>query len=224
MRRLRRLFSIFRRRVADEPSWPRCWCGSHAVSWRPGSWHVADAGIRGVPPMPRRWLIEAWVLACLLSVGSGCGIYGGWRGSLLRGDWSLEIDRNCRRAASLGMREQPPAGGRAPAGPVDGCCETAPGCCSIFRLAPPDEPAGGRSVAACHARGEFSSHPAERGQGVAFAHGRFHPVPTRPVFTPWICPQPAPAIGGVKPEPSVPRIAPMPEPRLEIVPTPPESN
>ncbi len=161
------------------------------------------------------------VLACLLSVGSGCGIYGGWRGSLLRGigRWkSTEI------AAGLRVWHARAAAGRRPRSSRSSrrLLRDSSGLLLDFQARSPDEPAGCRSVAACHARGEFSSHPAEKGQGVCFAHGRFHPVPTRPVFTPWICPQPAPAIGGVQPEPSVPRIAPMPEPRSEIIPTPPE--
>lgn len=192
-------------------------------NWNLEDWvlNLAVGGAR----VSRRILFQTLALvACCLSVGGGCAIYGGWHGLISRGDWALEMGRLCPWGTGSGGCEQPAANyGEVIALPDQAAsAEGAPiaGLACGPRRA--DMRSGGRGVAACHSCDKISGQTVEEARHQTVVHGRFHPVPTRPVFTPWLCPQPAPRATEPGSERSVPRLAPTPEPRMEVIPTPAE--
>jgi hypothetical protein len=159
------------------------------------------------------------MLAGLLVTSGGCGIYNPRHGMILRGDWSLEMNRvpwlNSRTKSydevgeggcGQGMVVQPPmsAGGCAdvsgaaiarPAQPVAHRCPPGPMIC--------------RTCTGTGAAAPTTPPPQQ------MAQSRFHPVPTRPVFTPWNC-RPADSRTRV---PQRPR-PPQEQPQRELIPTP----
>lgn len=170
--------------------------------------------------MRRRLLSQAFFLvtAAVLVSGSGCGLYNPRHGMILRGDWSLELNRvpwlNSRTqsydevgegCSAPGMLLEPPA--------APGSCANASGApvpCPTQAVAHRCPPAPLRCLA-CE-RSHFASATPPPQQ---VAHSRFHPVPTRPVFTPWTCPTSTSPPGPSQTPPS-----PQAQPERELIPTP----
>lgn len=172
----------------------------------------------------RRLLIFRAILfltaASAVVSSGGCGIYNPRHGMILRGDWSLEMNRvpwlNSRTQSydevgragcSEGMILQPPA-------QPESCVEVSgmPGACgpqmAAHRCPPP--PLVCRKCAGAHGAGAAASPPQQQ-----VALSRFHPVPTRPVFTPWNCPTADPGVGSPQEQQ-----APGMQPPRELIPTP----
>ncbi len=162
----------------------------------------------------RRLLLFQVALAMmggLLATGSGCGLYNPRHGTILRGDWSLELNRtpwlNSRTqsydevgeaSCGPGMVLQPPMSPK-------GCAEV-PGV-PVTHSCPPGPV---RCGTCARVRAPTSAPPPQQ-----MAHSRFHPVPTRPVFTPWNCPTSDPRRRAPQgPQP------PQSQPRGEVIPTP----
>ncbi len=157
------------------------------------------------------------ILGGLLATGSGCGICNPRHGMLLRGDWSLELNRvpwlNSRtqsydevgEGCDQGTMVQPPMS-------PQGCVDTsgAPVACPTQPVAHSCQP-GPLACRMCSgSRADGRAAPPQRG-----AHSRFHPVPTRPVFTPWNCPAPDPRAHAPH-RPQTPRM----QQESELIPTP----
>ena len=158
----------------------------------------------------RRLLVFLAAAGCLAATTIGCGRHcrcNPRHGFLLRGDWSLELNRV-------------PWRGAAGAAPVcaEGCCEQPP----LMVPGAVDEVAcvGPTSCEVCSECVPGGCEGCLGGQGqaehavvTAPPRPRFHPVPTRPVFRPWSCPQ----------EEHASRPQPIPDPlpaQPEVIPTP----
>ena len=190
----------------------------------PGSWRdlpnpkprrsrFAEYGGR---PVRRRLLFQVMLLAVVgvLLTSTGCGIYNPRHGMILRGDWSLELNRvpwlNSRTksydevgegACAPGMVAEPPMASEG--------CVSGPGAAVGYPM-----PVAQRCVSGCRACSvpdQVAALPAPQ----EVAHSRFHPVPTRPVFTPWNCPMPEPEAAA----PATPSPIQRP-PQREVIPTP----
>jgi hypothetical protein len=177
---------------------------------------LAESGGR---PVRRRLLLQ---VPLLLAVGvllssCGCGLCNPRHGMILRGDWSLELNRvpwlNSRtqsydevgeESCGPGMPLRPPISPEGCVGasgvPVAGPSPVAHTC-----------PRGGLMCRTCARSNSATSAPSPQ----QVAHSRFHPVPTRPVFTPWNCPVPDPETGAPQ------KLQPVQEqPQSEVIPTP----
>jgi len=130
---------------------------------------------KGGRPVRRPLLVQATILiaAGTLLVSSGCCVRFPGYGTIIRGNWSLE----CNRVPWLGA--SPQACGETTCGPGPVIEGGVPLSCAAPRGCRP-------GVSACRTCG----HPASAANAPPqqMGHSRFHPVPTRPVFTPWICP------------------------------------
>jgi len=137
-------------------------------------------------------MIPAILIGLAAASVMGCACQKPRHGVILRGDWSLELNRvpwmntrlNNYREDSLTMIPPP---GALPVGGRSGCGENV-GESSPDPAALPNSPAlehsgalcPGRGCGAAHAGGGMSAAEA----GAPYNHSRFHPVPTRPVFAP----------------------------------------
>jgi hypothetical protein len=173
--------------------------------------------LSGGRPVRRLLLFHfaAAAIFSLLLVSSGCGLCGVRHGMILRGDWSLEMNRvpwlnsHSRTAVDSGQSD---CGDTMVAAPAAACVGGPSGSSAVHQTAH-------RGVGCRHASPACSScaasvQPAAEPQKTA--HSRFHPIPTRPVFTPWNCPKPAAPRAAPK-APSAP-VAP------ELIPTPPAAK
>lgn len=162
------------------------------------------------------WLTVPWL---------GCGWHRARHGLILRGDWSLEVNRvpwgrttvqqACTEEACATECEEDCGPAPAVNAVSGGPCGPSGHC----------GPLGAGGCRACRKplRGEGGS-PAAVAQAGYYNHPRFHPVPTRPVFSP----QPNladPAVPAVIPDtavelqaPTAPMPAPLPQP--EAIPAP----
>ena len=177
----------------------------------------------GGRPVRRLLMFRAILLLTAASAvvsSGGCGIYNPRHGMILRGDWSLEMNRvpwlNSRTQSydevgpwRLQRRRDPAAAGRTgkAASRYRGM---------RVRAAPKWWPtvARRRPWSAAPVRGRMGRAPRLR-PPQQVAHSRFHPVPTRPVFTPWNCPTADP--GASSPQQMQ---SPGMQPPRELIPTP----
>jgi hypothetical protein len=182
--------------------------GAHQWRGQPNQSTGSPEAVSGGRPVRRPLLFRATLLmaACVLACGSGCGVCNPRHGTIIRGNWSLE----CNRVPWLTS---------SPLGNGEGGCATdvmAPagtGEVGVPVACAPDAcPPGAMACHTCAHAGPTGPAPPPQQMG----HSRFHPVPTRPVFTPWKCP----TVRQVKRtrSPQAPRQLPHPEP--EIIPTP----
>ena len=162
----------------------------------------------GGRPVRRLLLFKATLLmvACVVAASSGCGLFHPRQGTIVRGNWSLECTRvpwssgtqTCTEVGGAGcdqgMMVEPSA--------VSGC---PVGCPTRFAGV---GPLACRTCARPGPTASVSQAPPPMG------HSRFHPVPTRPVFTPWNCPV-STARAQAQPLPVQPR-----QPEREVIPTP----
>lgn len=150
--------------------------------------------------------------SCLIATSSGCGIYNPRHGTILRGSWSLECNRvpwlNSRTRSYDEVGESGCGQGMvtSPAiGNADGTVSASY----------PNQPVGhicaGGPLACRSCAQPASAATASPPMG----YSRFHPVPTRPVFTPWKCPTTAT-------RKSAP-VSPARQTPPEVIPTPPAS-
>lgn len=180
---------------------------------KPSRSRFADYGGR---PVRRRLLFRAMLLtvAGVLLTSTGCGIYNPRHGMILRGDWSLELNRvpwlNSRTksydevgegACAPGMVTEPPMAS-------EGCVDASGPAVSYPMPVTQRQFSGCR---ACSMPNQVVAGPAPQ----EVVHSRFHPVPTRPVFTPWNCPMPEPEAES----PTAPRPI-QGQPQREVIPTP----
>lgn len=147
--------------------------------------------------MKRLLFACAVLLPALSAVGCSCNCCR--KGIVLRGDWSLELNR-VPHLKSNGPTYQ---------GDCDacdfGCAEVVPGgCidgCTSERL-PAGDAGGGRAKTSQRRGGEFydeysgsdAGPPPEPPQPTSAVQPRFHPVPTRPVFEPDYGPELLPSV------------------------------
>ena len=164
---------------------------------------------KGGRPVRRPLLLQATILlaAGSLLVSTGCCTRFPGYGTIIRGQWSLE----CNKVPWLDSREETceeisggdcgpgmMLGAPCEGGDVPLACSTAHGC----------RP----GLMGCRTCG----HSTVGGpQSQQMGHGRFHPVPTRPVFTPWKCPPAGPAA-----KPSHGRARQPEQMAPEVIPTP----
>lgn len=148
-----------------------------------------------------RGSVALLLAVALIPMASGCARHG----LLLRGDWSLEVNRtpwladrsvvqeDCSEGScATGACEAGPTCGVSPgcgAGMASGCLR--PGCANC-------RPRRGAGNDAALAQANYHNHP------------RFHPVPTQPAFTPRANPLPTGPV--VMPASDVELPAPMPAP------------
>ncbi len=165
--------------------------------------------------MPRPRLSQAGpvLILGLLITSVGCGMCNPRHGMILRGDWSLELNRvpwlNSRTqnydetggdSCPAGMAVEPVPSAAAAAAPVSCLSSIGRGC-----------PSRGLGCRTCAPPGAAdSTSPAQQ-----LAYSRFHPVPTRPVFTPWNCPTPDPQTRAPQNGPPS-----QEQPQREVIPTP----
>ena len=157
--------------------------------------------------------------SCLIANSSGCGIYNPRHGTILRGSWSLECNRvpwlNSRTRSYDEVGESGCGQGMVTS-PAIG---NADGTVSALYPAQPAAHVCASGPLACRSCAQTASAtPVSPPMG----HSRFHPVPTRPVFTPWKCPTAATRKSApVRPaRPSQPEVIPTPEASLStMVPT-----
>lgn len=152
--------------------------------------------------------------AGVVASSSGCGLCNPRHGMILRGDWSLELNRvpwlNSRtqnydetggESCGPGMALQPPEGCAGASRTPIACPSPVAHTC----------PRGGVLCRTCGRQSPVSPSSTEQQLG----YSRFHPVPTRPVFTPWNCP--TPDAGATVPQKSQPA---QEQPEREVIPTP----
>lgn len=122
---------------------------------------------------------------CVIATSSGCGIYNPRHGTILRGSWSLE----CNRVPWLNSRTRSyDEVGESGCGQGMVTPSVMGGVDASSSAAYPTQPAAhvcASGPLACRTCGAASAAAPPPQQ---MAHSRFHPVPTRPVFTPWNCP------------------------------------
>lgn len=168
--------------------------------------------------------IWSWMLAVLVLSSGGCGIHGRGHGFILRGDWSLELNRagwlDCR---TTGCQESGPSCLGTTATPqLDSCGDARLGTGSACGR-PTLAARGLARLRQCYGCRVASYRGGPVAEGQSLSHARFHPVPTRPVFTPWDCPD-----GGLSVTPGgsirEPEPAPLPQTFPEVIPTPPETS
>jgi len=152
---------------------------------------------------------------CLILVMNGCGFTRPRHGLILRGDWSLEMNRIPWIAQRNLDYQQPVTGDCIESGV---CGETPPQgeACAV--------PCG--EAASCAPRGRCKAGPKMQDACVDYLnHPRFHPVPTKPVFSPR---EP----GSLSPVPTKdaltepeliapPAEVPNPSPKVPVAPVPP---
>jgi hypothetical protein len=174
----------------------------------------------------RLLFFQATILAAtgLLATSSGCGLYNPRHGMILRGDWSLELNRvpwlNSRTqtydesgeggcGTMIGPEGIGPGGAL---GATTGLSYAAPEGCRTGQTSHRCLPGGVRCRTCAASHGSVPTMaPAQQ-----VAHSRFHPVPTRPVFTPWNCPKTDPRTNTAPKKPTQPRTQSAPE----LIPTP----
>jgi len=168
----------------------------------------------------RLWRVGL-VALLLTSCCVGCGrlVRHGW---ILRGDWSLEMNRVPWLTGRSESHQEVSEEGACFS---TGCVDVEAGPAMTPTEAPPFE---GASCSRCGARGLCSHRGASDAGKSASVEGsdglsRFHPVPTRPVFEPRWDPLTIPADSSwteppqIEPEPT--QRAPLPRP-VEVVPVP----
>ena len=188
----------------------------------------------------KRRSVGLLTLACLLLVtyAGGCHWARPRHGVILRGDWSMELNRVPWLAHRADVHEECSvsecATGCVPVGEggADGEFGSGGGCEGPTVAAPPADDLSGpvcrggvcRRCRAC--RGLLGAGPVQPAVALSYRHSRFHPVPTRPVFL--ARPEDdAPAKTdldalwerGLDVECLAPDPAPLP-PKVEVIPTP----
>lgn len=114
----------------------------------------------------------------LIPLSLGCLGARARHGLLMRGDWSLEINRTPWLDGRQVVQEDRSEGSCGPScGPE--ACEGGPACAAAGSGAACMRPGGG----ACRG-GAAGANDAAQAQANYHNHPRFHPVPTQPVFTP----------------------------------------
>ena len=158
--------------------------------------------------MRRLLLFKATLLtvACVVAASSGCGIFHPRQGTIVRGNWSLECIRvpwnsgtpSCGEVGEAGCDQGMMVEPSAVSGVAGGCPTRLAGA----------GPLACRTCARPGPTAAVSQAPQQMG------HSRFHPVPTRPVFTPWNCP------AGMTHVPAQPLPVERRQPEREVIPTP----